>query len=151
MQPSKKHQKGKTADDDLDPWPTGKTAANDLDPWLTGKSAATELDPWPLKEADAAAAALTLPFRPTAAMPGLFCPKSIDAPMSSILWAGNIAGEKLGLYANSGEFGMKNPFHALIFLRAHTRTESARSSTRGARPIQRASNHEEVSEQTRSS
>ena len=80
--------KGKTADDELDPWPTGKTATDDLDPRLTGKRAATELDPWLLKEADAAVPALTLPICPAATVPRLFCPKSADAPMSSISWVG---------------------------------------------------------------
>jgi len=105
-----KHQKGKTADNELDPRPTGKMAADDLDPQPTGKRAVVELDPRRLKEANAAAAALTLPFRPAATVLRLFRPKSADAPMSSISWVGKTAGEKLGLYANSGGFCVKNPF-----------------------------------------
>jgi len=85
-----------------------------------GKTADDELDPRRLKEADAAA--LPLPFRPAAAtVLGLFRPKSADAPMSSISWVGKTAGEKLGLYANSGGFGVKNTFRVLPQLppRAH--------------------------------
>ena len=85
-------------------------AANDLDLRPTGKRATAELDPRRLKEADAVAAALTLPFHPAAAVLGLFRPKSADAPMSSISWVGKTAGEKLWWYANRGGFGVKNPF-----------------------------------------
>ena len=77
-----KRRKGKTADDELDPQPTGKRAV-------------VELDPRRLKEANAAAAAMTLPFCPATAVLGLFRPKSADAPMSSISWVGKTAGEKL--------------------------------------------------------
>jgi len=90
-----KRRKGKTADDELDPQPTGKMAADDVDPRPTGKRAAAEPDPRRLKEANAAAAAMTLPFCPATAVLGLFRPKSADAPMSSISWVGKTAGEKL--------------------------------------------------------